>query len=471
MSPLRVATRGYTDGAPNFYEPRLIQPGLFVARASGDILLGSGKSGIGEVILNNMDGGLNYLADYYVNGRAASVTYVDSRGVASSRFVGTCSSLQFDGRRVTVRLRDPLAALNLNFPQTSYLGNNALPAGLEGSSDDIKGQRKARIWGDVRNIQPALVNTARYIYEAASSTENIIAAVYDKGVALVAGADYSSVADMQANAPAAGQYRAYLGYFRVGAVPAGTVTCDAVRSVTLLGSVLQQLLAEIGYTVDPSMVTTLNSYGSVGLYLADSKPTSSLLDLLANSCGGYWGVKDSNSVFMLALLAPSSPVFTLYDYHIKKLTRQGTGGGPNYIPSWQVSLNADEVIQTQTDLASSVAASRSARMASKFRQATATSAGTQTLNPLSEEIILDTALRNLSDAQTRANALLSLLSVRRDTISCEVELDDTERSLLAIGSCYNIRTSELGYSAGRDMILIGYTPDSSVNRITLDLWG
>ena len=54
--------------------------------------------------------------------------------------------------------------------------------------------------------------------------------VYDGGVALTRGSNYSDVSDMLANAPAAGQYRCLTGgptYVRLGSVPVYTVFANS----------------------------------------------------------------------------------------------------------------------------------------------------------------------------------------------------------------------------------------------------
>ena len=130
-----------------------------------------------------------------------------------------------------LRLRDRLSEFDKAHQRVQYLGNNVLPNGLEGTADDIKGKTKPKVYGKVFNIEPMMVNTSKLIYQASDSDVYDIPNVYDKGAALTRGSDYADSAAMLATAPSPGQYKACPseGYFRLGAAPEGTVTCDVTE--------------------------------------------------------------------------------------------------------------------------------------------------------------------------------------------------------------------------------------------------
>ncbi len=468
---LRFASAAYTDGSANYYDLRLQQPGLYTVKGFGAVLPGSARSGVGEAVLLNTDGGLDYLADYSVDGRLATLKLVDEADVVTQVLRGTVESLSYSGTRVALRLRDPYASLNRPHPYNVYGGTNALPAGADGVATDIKGKRRPRSYGKVRNAAPMLVNTSRYIYEVSDLTTATVSAVYDRGVALTNGGAYSDMATLQSTPPSAGQFRAFQGYFRVGTTPSGTVTCDVDDSTSLLGAVASKLVVEAGYTMDSGDVTAMNAIGDCTIYLTDTRSTAAMLDLLANSAGGYWSLDSAGVVRMRQLLAPVSPTLALYDYNIIKLTRRATGAGSNGLPVYRVKMQADRVEETQDDLAASVPTDRVARMAQEYREAVAETAAVLTRHPLAPDLVLETALRNLADAQTQATRLGALLAVRRDLVACEARLDTDTAASIAIGTVLTLTSTKLGYSAGRVMVVVGYTLDARLSRVILDLWG
>jgi hypothetical protein len=143
-----------------------------------------------------------------------------------------------DRRQVRIRLAGRDAVFDQPLLRGRYLGNNALPAGLEGGVE-LAGHPKPMVFGGVYNVEPVCVNTARYIYHVGDSIASATATnVWDAGVALTGGAVYTSQADMETNAPAAGQFRAWPAgrYFRLGSAPTGVVTCNVDATETSYGS-------------------------------------------------------------------------------------------------------------------------------------------------------------------------------------------------------------------------------------------
>jgi len=175
----------YIDASANYYQIRLLQPSLInVSPNDGGVLSLFGQSSIGEVELANIDGQLDFLADYAVDGRAATLSLVDG-ATTTDYFNGTIGRMQGRGNSLFFALKDFTESLATNHPLgAAYDGSNALPLGLEGTADDIEGKIKPRVYGDCRNIAPVPVNTSKLIYQASSLADCIITAVYDEGVRL-----------------------------------------------------------------------------------------------------------------------------------------------------------------------------------------------------------------------------------------------------------------------------------------------
>lgn len=474
---LRFSSGDYTDSFGNYYDLRIKQPALFTSAAFiGSVLQAGSRSAFGETTLVNIDGGLDYLADYAVDGRMSILSLRDENNIITPIIEGTVQSLSFESSLVSVRLRDPQEILNLPHPNAKYLGNNIPPNGLEGTVDDIKGQSKPQVFGKVRNAEPFLVNTQTNIYqvhdfESYPSVSVSVISVYDKGVLLTLHTAYTTLSDFLLHQPPAGQFNTYNGYFRLHTAPTGQVTCDADSSLFLLGDVFNLIAVQAGYTLSSSDITTFNAFGEVGIYLTQEQSTSSLLDLLAQSVGAYWYFDTPTLIRMKQLVAPSSPTIFIEDYQIVAISREKTGAGNNGIPIYEVKLKADKVETVQTDVAAGAADLFRARVGVQFREAIATSSAVRTRHPLSEELEIETALRTLAAAETQAIRLQTLLGVRRDTLTTTVRLDEITAGAVDIGTVVNLTSYKLGYSMGKNFIVLGYTLDARLSRIELELFG
>jgi len=181
---LRFSVGGYIDSSNNYYDPRISGPALInVSPNDGDLLGIFNSSSIGNIVLVNTDGGLNYLADYAVDGRAATISIFDGTSVID-RFSGTVSSAPVIGETVTFTLKALQEALNKDHPMDVYAGTNSLPAGIEGTANTIKGNVKPKVYGDCRNITPVVVNTSLLIDQASSLSNCRITRVFDDGARL-----------------------------------------------------------------------------------------------------------------------------------------------------------------------------------------------------------------------------------------------------------------------------------------------
>ena len=465
---LRFASGDYTQvesgPAHYYYEPRLIQPALFQVRANtGPLLSGSGRTSVGQVELLNSDGGLDYLADYAVDGRAMTVRLIDG-GSEATYLIATVERMTFSGNRVLFSLRDPLAALDQSINTTLYAGNNTLPAGVEGTDNDIGGTRKPLVFGAVVNATPVLVNTSKLIYQVHDGSDVTVSAVRDRGVPLSFESTATDLADLLATAPAAGYWRTYQGYISLGSA-AQSVTCDASRDDVGAGDVFDEIAVDAGFTVSSTDITALNAIGDVGLYIIDESSRRSALESIAHGCGCYYALNDEGVIRVIALAAPSVTDITIEDTFITSLDRVATGSSDIGLPVASVTVRADKVSTVQSDMAA--AAINPARYANQYRNAKADDAAIRARHPLSVDMIIDSPLCDLSDAQAVADVLLPLLKVRRDVVECGVQ--DLDVQALFVGATVTLNTPRLGYP--RSFILLGWRLDSNQRRAYLNLWG
>ena len=475
-STLRFASGSYIDSDNNYWDDRIKQPALYTNSAYvGSFIKSSSKAGYGEAILINQDQGLDYLANHAVDGRDCTLYLKNEDNAVQQVFKGTVQSITFSNNSVQVKLRDTQEVLSLPHPYSTYLGNNILPDGLEGVVADIQGKVKPRVYGIVSNQQPILVNTVKLIYESHDSSvspsmQAEVTAVRDRGVLLAKHLHVTTLTDFLSTSIPSGKYITYLGYFRLGAPATGTVTCDTATALTTAGSIFDLICTEAGFTMNSSDLYDFTLGGDVGLLLDSSVSTSSLLDKIALSFGAYWYFEDSQ-IRLKKLSIPNTTDIFVDDSDIISIERTATGCGSNGIPVTKVNLKYDKVETTQNDLAASVPDATKARLANQFRETKAEDTAVKARHLLAEEINLDTCLVTQVAASSSANAILDIIKERRDFVTCTVRVTPEVADQIKLGRVVNISSYKLGYSLGKNFIVLGFTLDARVSRVQLELFG
>jgi hypothetical protein len=182
---LRFSVGNYIDETPNEYPARISKPALLsVSPNDGGLFSFFSAASIGDIELNNLDGALDYLADYAVDGRDVVISAVADDGTVTERFSGTVGRMSENSGQLVLSLKALQETLSNPHPLAIYAGDNALPAGLEGTADTIKGNTKPRVYGDVRNITAVSVNQSLLIYQVSSRADCRVIAVYDSGIRL-----------------------------------------------------------------------------------------------------------------------------------------------------------------------------------------------------------------------------------------------------------------------------------------------
>lgn len=370
VKTLYYSTRGYTSlptdtPANQFYDNRVVQAGNYEqSMFQPGKTSGISQVGFGEVRLANSDGALDHLIDYGSDGRIIVFKIITALGIL---LLPACSMEQpeFNNSEITVRIKDPQMVFNAPIQPTKYLGNNALPLGIEGA-DDIKGKPKPLSFGKVFNVTPALVNTSMLIYQVHESTATVPAA-YDKGVELLQGADYADQVAMEAVSPQPGEYRVCptLGCFRLGASPVGQVTADVIEGATSADRTAAQVAKRIAARVisagdiSTADVTALDSANSaeVGIYINAESTVLSALDQVLGSVGAWYGFAADRNLRMQQFTAPVGPPdVTLGPNDFRSLDRIASNDAGRGVPTWRVNLNYAKNYTVQTsDLAGVIA--------------------------------------------------------------------------------------------------------------------
>lgn len=438
----------------------------------------------GQLVLINEDGALDALLGYGLDGRQVRV-YQGTEGTAFPSAwtqVGTAyiDTVSYPDFTVTLTLQDRLQTLDKPLLPTKYLGNNSLPNGLEGVAD-IKDQYKPRLYGQVLNIQPILVNTSLFAYQV-SDQQATVSAVYDRGSALTASAAYSDQNDLQTNAPTASHYRVLATssgtYIRLGSTPVGAITCDCATTETKAAALIKQIALDMGIAsgdINSSDVTALNTANSaaVGTWATGDTHAIAVMSELASAVGASFSFDQTAKLRMQQLVASSgSPVATIRKERIISLSLISTADSDQGIPPWQVRLGYAKNWTTQNDLNNTNAGAVQAAFAAvEYRRVTVQDTAVQTAHPNSLPIEIDTCLVSASDASTEANRRLTLYKVGRQMYQVKARLESATLALIDLGVCLTIIYPRYGLDSGKLLRVLGITVNAEMNEIDLRLWG
>ncbi len=478
--------RGFTtrpDDVPanGYIIPRLTQP--LIARRDlfeRATTYGPVGGGAGEIRLANPDGFLDgLLTGYAINGRAVLVWVgLETRPFPSRwtlAMTGRAELARANGNEVVISLKDALAALDKPLLPGKYLGDNALPDGFEGVEQDLKDRRKPRVYGSVLNISPPLVNTSRLVYQVSDRSASV-SAVYDRGVALTAGAAYATLSEVQSAAPAAGHFRVYAGaegtYVRLGSSPAGTVTCDAATGETRAATLAARVASDMDMMFSAGDVAWLDAENPapVGVWATDDVTAADVITQLLGSVGAWWGTDRFGDLRWARLTTPAVTGTDIEPAAIMSLSLLSTADADNGVPARAVKLAWGRNFTVQDDLAGSVPADRKAWLADETRTARAEN-GNADIWPDAPEIEIDTVLLDQSAAAAEAARLLSLYGQQRQLFEVRIRAASVTAAAYDLGSTVTLTWPRYGLDAGKRLVVIGWQADFGLKEITLRLWG
>jgi hypothetical protein len=488
---LRYASKPYTTKpsdtpANTFYDDRITNPAS-ISRSlySNGTTSGASRVNYGAVELSNVDGGLDSILKYSFDGRSL-VIKIGNEGDAYSAFTtilnGTMEQVEFTFSKVTILARDKLAIVDMPLQTTLYAGNNALPDGVEGVADIAKSP-KPLLYGQVFNIAPIMVNSSKLTYQINDGAIQSVSNVYDKGIALTAGADYANVTALHAASPASGTFVTCLalGYIRLGAVPTGLLTCDATQGAAssnrTVAQVLKAMALKAGIAsgdINASDVTALDTANNsvIGIWVDGTDSAMVAMDKVAQSIGAYFGFDALGVLRMGLFTAPTGSATLEIDINnILSIEHSRTNDTDKGIPAWRINLTYQKNYSVQDfDLAGAVTAARRSVLSLPALTKSAEDTVIKTQYTLAPTIEKESLLVDATAAQTEATRLLNLYKTSRDLYTVTIALDLTT-TLPDLNNIVNITMNRFGLNSGKLFKIIGIESDYSKNRATLTLWG
>jgi hypothetical protein len=326
-----------------------------------------------------------------------------------------------------------------------------------------------------------MVNTSRLILEVGPVAS--VDGVYDRGAVLTAGAVYVSQADMEATAPAAGQFRAWPagGYVRLGSSPAGQVTADVTEGATPADRTAAQVLKRLALLagipladISAGDLAALDAANPavVGIWLDDETTARAAMDRIAASVGAFYGFDGAGVLRMARLEVPAgAPVVALdvYDYR-RDLARSAPKD--NGVPVWIATVKHSKIWTVQpSDLAGVVTADRRAFLALESRAEFAQDTRIASRWLLSGAATFDTLLTSSADAAAEAARLLAIYKVQRDIYEATIPVEVLAGRTLRIGDVVSLAAPRFGLNNGRLFRLIGLRFELARNQVIFTLWG
>lgn len=473
--------QGFYNGA-FFYQPLIIQPGLIQKDIfSGGQIGGESSTSYGEIVIINptvLPQSLYcqsheirlFIGDEHAS--YAGFTLV-MRGIVQDVLTDeTTTTIRIKGRQTELRNK-PLQNVN-------YLGNNTLPNGVEGGTD-LKEQPKPLLFGLCNNVSPVLINSSRLIYQLSTELTTMVN-VYDKGVLITPGADYTSQSDMETNAPSVGTWRQWPagGMFRLGSSPSGKVTADAhsgtaYATMPTSGELAMDIVHNFGgiasvdtVSTDISAVDGYIPYLSC-LFVDQSLSVADALDQVLGGSGAWWGF-DQLGRFRMSKLTPpvsigfypvGSVVATISDDEILSWNAENVDLSGDSSRVWRVKINYDInwTVQSDSELAGGVTLERKEYLAKASRQASYSDAAIKTYNNMAKEIEIDSVMSYAGnvEAEYRLNFYKSIDAIRTVTVNLTAEL----LTVIDIGSLVNVFAT--------DWRVVGLQHDFQHNQIQIRL--
>lgn len=451
--------------------PRMMSSGFFRREMfAGDGLFGAVRSGWGEFIIANADGQWLGAVDhegtqYGWDGQPFELWAGEEDGDFPADFTqvgaGSIRYVKLGLSSATVVARDDLDRLNKPILTRTFLGTG----GLEGDSS-LTGKRAPKAFGDPLPIPCTLVDAAKRIYHVCDGVAVTagFAGAFDGGVALTMGAEYASLADLNATAPSAGQARVYGGgpvYVRLGSVAAYDVSCapSQVRIDAATVAWMQTLAADAG-------VAASGTFLSIEDYVPlDSADT--YLQIMARACRSIpsWFGFDALGTFVAEAItdpAGGSPVYTFRTSNVLSLERTAPPGFD--VPAWRVQTKGRRNWMFGRTLAG---AAVDYMRREWYSSATDDDAATLTKHPLALDLSFDSPRHDAGGSA----AFLALHGTERDFLRVTCPASVALLSAVDLGDCVEVKYPRFGMSAGKKFLVVGIDAQYGARTVTYSLWG
>ncbi len=465
--------------------------------ASGSTF-GRSTIGVGVVTVVNANRALDKIAKYDFAGRPFTILKGTQTSTRLSGFTtllyGVTGSVEHSWRTINFNINDRLRSVyDKPVQATRFLGNNSLPAGVEGVAGDLLGKPKPILKGFVENFSPPMVNTSKQTFQLSRYQIASIQNVYHGGVTVTAGTNQVSLAALQAGTPTAGQYDYYLGsgsdgaYIRLGTAVTKQITVDATEGASSAARTVAQianwfLLNPGGVAsgdLSSTSITALDSANSaiVGIWIdAVEYTVGQVLDELLPTIGATLVQNRAGTFSLVQFLAPTgSPVVTLNKYKIidnlngvERLTSNDPNNGTP-APFCVLNYRKNYTVQSQSDIAA----------AATDRQQYANAQYRNVVSTINNDIVTKYLLATpwtfsglftaSGDASTEVARLQTLYGTASELI--RVRCNNSDVTAVDLNSLVSVDLPAYTWNGGKLFRVIDMLEDYDANKTVLTLWG
>lgn len=487
---LRVSDRGWIGEPNDIAQPDAIYPARMIEPPALELALSPlpegarrRSQGVGEVLLANGDGALDYLAGNWAAGgqrvtllrgghtRPLHAPYASFVIVGRMRAAGAASG--------TTRLRLPLvdASADMGVPVSQLYGGTG---GADGDADR-KGQAKPVLYGIKRNIEPVLVNAGTLIYQIHTGSISAVLAVRDRGAPYTFEANVANHAALAATAPLAGRYRTCLAEGLIRVEPAGgsvsVLTVDARGDVGGFGyasgtpaSIALKLLRGPGGLGGEGIAADAFAdwpAGEAGLYLR-GVTVAQAMDLLCAGLAAWWGPDRLGRITGGQVIRPEQ-MTPAWDITTAMIREEPQDAGAPSPPRWRFAVGYQVLgrVLSGQDLAGSVSAADRAIWGQPYQVATRQDTAIQAAYPLAQDSAdIASPFDAVGDADALALRLLEMHGVPRR--SWRVGLSRAGLAILP-GEAVRLTWPRHGLANGRVLLVTGVSVRGDATNLTL--WG
>lgn len=478
-----------SDAEPDLqYENRLLDSGgyrrsIFTeSTVSGDIDIN-----VGAVLIDTTDGAKDDLLNYEWSGRPIRLKTVQAGqplSTASLTLTGVAEFLEVQDNSIRVNFLDPLAQLDAPIPRALYAGTTDSLSSMvaEGTVDDLKDQRKPRLYGGAVEVPALLVHPFKRVYQV-SDRAIIVDGVYDGGLALNFSQDYATLAELLSASISPSQYHTCeaLGYVRIGTQAVYTLTVkasdDSIGSATA-GQIVKQILLDAGVdgaSIDDASLAALDTFNSSPCEYwtgTDSVSALSAIGEVLASIGGYvtldsagcycFGQFEGVSGSAITTVTPSE-----YFGDIERLDADVDTRGQ---PIWRVTVKYGKNYRVLdgVSVAGAVPEERRAVLSQEYRSAVSENNAIKSISLLAGELELSTHLIDRADAEAEAARLLALYSVSR--VRYRVSVPAVVYGGLNLGDVVTLQSPRFGLSSGKDGVVVAIEDFYSDVYRVVDIW-
>lgn len=463
------------------FSPRLKEPFAITAKLfNGSEPSGKSDVSFGNIIIMNGDGKLDNILKYGWDGRDIEIKkgeHTDSLSSFITVFIGTIKTITWNRKEIQLSLRDKQTFFDRPLAVSTYGGT-----GDYDGSADVEGRPFPLTWGEVKNLEPLLIDPALLMYQYHDDQTNSVDSVYDKRVLLTNEGD---VADLSITSVSAASYKTDLvrGAIRLGSSPDGRVTCDVkghsnggyltstsdiVRDIAVNRGVIS--LEDPGDLDTTSFTNFETDFGHIiGIHISSKfVNTGVILDELMAGAGGFWYFDRDGKLVVGQLKAPTSPITTLFDKDTSSLLLLTQNN--EALPSWKRILMYDQVLSVmgREDVAGSVTDEDVAFVSREFRLVEAFGSGVRAQFRLAREVLVRSFIRTETNAQIEVDRLLALHEVKRDIYQLKLRGKLFE---LWLSDIVTLQINRFDLSVGKDFIIMSIDENVRTGMTTVELWG